>query len=403
MNLILKTFIILKIVLLLTGCNVTDSTPDETERVDKTNTMKIYMHYMPWYHSKEVSGYWGSHWRMANRNPDNIDENGLRDIASHYYPLIGPYDSQDEDVIEYHLLLMKYAGVDALLIDWYGVHRVFDYRPNFENSNALINRLPDVGLDYAIVYEEFTAEHVENQTNLTAIEAARQDVEYMQTNYFIQEEYLRIDNNPLLLTFGPRYFRQEQQWDQIFDELVSEIKFLPLWNHIHRVGQHADGEFSWIDFNEDLSDLSNFYNRIDTHEILIGSAFPRFHDFYEEGGWGSSYGRVYSNNGEMLEKTLQKAKDHELEYLQLATWNDFGEGTSFEPTIEDGFLFLEILQEFTGVPYGIEELELVHSYYLKRKQFKGDEEKEEMLDQVFAYLSSLNVENAKALMNEIKE
>jgi len=34
--------------------------------------------------------------------------------------------------------------------------------------------------------------------------------------------------------------------------------------------------------------------------------------------------------------------------LQLATFNDFGEGTMFEPTVETGFTYLHELQVFTG-------------------------------------------------------
>src|SRR5262245_642410 len=94
------------IVLLLSLCDEDTKPEHRPQYVTKPNTMKVYMHYMPWFQSKEVSGYWGSHWRMANKNPDIVDANGKRQIASHYYPLIGPYDSKDPDVIEYHLLLM---------------------------------------------------------------------------------------------------------------------------------------------------------------------------------------------------------------------------------------------------------------------------------------------------------
>ena len=52
---------------------------------------------------------------VNNRNPNIVDATGKRQIASHYYPKIGPYASSDPDVIEYHLLLMKYAGVDGVL------------------------------------------------------------------------------------------------------------------------------------------------------------------------------------------------------------------------------------------------------------------------------------------------
>ena len=87
---------------------------------------KLYMHYMPWFQTPSSLGgtggsSWGFHWKMNTQNPNIVDASGKRQIASHYYPKIGPYDSTDSDVIEYHSLLMKYSGVDGALVDWYGV------------------------------------------------------------------------------------------------------------------------------------------------------------------------------------------------------------------------------------------------------------------------------------------
>ena len=78
--------------------------------VVKTNNQKVYVHYMPWFETPATSGtnQWGQHWTMANENPNVILANGRRQIASWFYPMIGPYDSDDRDVIDYHLLLMKY-------------------------------------------------------------------------------------------------------------------------------------------------------------------------------------------------------------------------------------------------------------------------------------------------------
>ena len=63
---------------------------------------------------------WGIHWTMQYENPNIVDAMGKRQIASHYYPIIGPYDSTDPNVLEYHMLLMKYSGIDGVMIDWYG-------------------------------------------------------------------------------------------------------------------------------------------------------------------------------------------------------------------------------------------------------------------------------------------
>ena len=78
------------------------------------------MHYMAWFETNESSAdhKWGYHWTMANKNPNNVDATGRREIASYYYPLIGPYDSGDKEVIENHVLMMKYAGIDGVLIEF---------------------------------------------------------------------------------------------------------------------------------------------------------------------------------------------------------------------------------------------------------------------------------------------
>jgi len=368
--------------------------------VTKTNAMKVYMHYMPWFQSKPVSGYWGSHWKMKNKNPDIIDENGKHEIASHYYPLIGPYDSKDPDVIEYHLLLMKYAGVDGILVDWYGSHNVYDYKVNLTGSNAIINKLDEVGLQFAIVYEDYVAKSVEDQTSKTALQAAQADMMYAQEEYFKRKSYITFNKTPLLMTFGPRHFRVSSQWTDIFSGLDTKPVFMPLWNHTGYVGSNGNGEFAWVDFNESLSELTSFYSKFHL-ENLMGSAYPRFHDFYEEGGAGSSYGYVDYDNGETLRKTLAMAVQRKAKYVQLVTWNDFGEGTVMEPTLESGFEPLEIIQEFTGVPYTKADLELIHTYYLKKVEYKDNAEVTESLQKVYQCLASLEVEQARDLLEQL--
>jgi hypothetical protein len=373
----------------------------EPEQVVKTNPTRLYMHYMPWFHSKEISGYWGIHWRMANKNPENILPNGKREIASHYYPLIGPYDSADPDVIDYHLLLMKYAGVDGVLIDWYGSHDVLDYGSNLVNANALIEGIKRTGLDFAIVYEEFTADEVGRRTELTDMEAARQDMQYMQENYYSSNRYIKIDDKPLLLTFGPRYFKTKAQWTQILGALNAPPTFLPLWGHTHRVGtENADGEFSWVDFKPTYQDLINFYQST-AQNVKIGSAYPGFHDFYEQGGWGDSYGFIDHQDGAVLQATFDLADSFNQPYLQLVTWNDFGEGTIFEPTDEFQYKYLEMLQDFAGVQYDIGVLELIHTYYLKRKEYAENDDARQTLDEVFGALIQLEVSKAEQLLSSL--
>lgn len=369
--------------------------------INKTNHTKIFMHYMPWFETKESStnNQWGYHWTMANKNPDVIDVSGKRQIASHYYPLIGPYHSGDKDVIENHLLLMKYAGIDGILIDWYGTYDLNDYKINKENTEQLIAMLDDVGLEYAIVYEDrFLTDVVNAQLAPTIVNAAKKDMTYMQANYFKDANYIKINDKPLLLNFGPINLNTPEQWTQVFSDLNPKPTFLTLWNESSEAGDNAQGEYAWVYKNNTY--LTDFYtNKLPNLQVAIGSAYPGFNDFYKEGGAGTSIDwTIEHNNGATLDETLTMAKNAKLDYLQLITWNDFGEGTMFEPTKEFGYSYIEKIKIFAGVQNTSDVFSNISTLYNLRKEFSGNTAIQKKLDQAFYYFVSLQSDKANALL-----
>lgn len=372
--------------------------------ITKTNDMKIYMHYMPWFETKESSpdNQWGYHWKMGNRNPDNIDGNGRRDIASHFYPLIGPYHSGDKAVIENHLLLMKYAGIDGLLIDWYGTFDHNDYRINKENSEQLIAMLDKVGLSYAIVYEDrFLPDIVNAGLSPSVTAAARTDCNYMQANYFGDPNYIKINSKPLLLNFGPITLNTEAQWTTAFSGLNPKPTFLTLWNESGEAGNNAAGEYAWV--YQDNAHLSNFYaNNFPNLSLAFGSAYPGFDDFYQEGGGGAAIGwTIPHNNGATLDATLAMAQNAGVDYLQLITWNDFGEGTMLEPTVEFGYSSVEKIKTFAGVQNTGNVFTEIGKLYNLRIQHKNNPAVQAKLDQAFGYFVSMQPGKAVSTLNEI--
>jgi hypothetical protein len=372
--------------------------------VTKTATDKIFVHMMPWFESPETSGNgkWGLHWTMANKNPNTIvdEATGKREIASFFYPLTGPYASSDPDIIEYQLLLMKFSGMDGVLIDWYSTLNANDYPANLKNSEAIISLMAKVGLKYAIVYEDAVMKNITGDTE--RITAAKADMSYMQGHYFNADTYIDVDGKPLLLTFGPQTFQSASNWTDIFSVLGTKPKFLTLWNESGDAGTNASGEYSWVyqDATSHLTHLDNFYAKA-SPAFKLGSAYPGFKDFYTEGGWGDNVGFVIDhNNTETFTATLDKAIDN-VDYIQLVTWNDYGEGTMIEPTLEFGYSFLTTLQTKLGVDYTQTELEMVSRLYELRKKNETSTLNTKKLDQVFYYLVSLQFSKAEELMNEV--
>jgi len=255
--------------------------------VQKAAGNKIYVHLMPWFESKDYSGYWGGHWTMANKNPDVVDGSGRRQIAAYYYPLIGPYASADPDVIEYQLLLMKLSGVDGVLIDWPGTTNAFDYVRNRQNSEAVINKIGQVGLQFGVVYED----HNLILANVSdKLGQGRADMSYLRDNYFNKSEYLKINNQPLLLDFGPQTFQNANDWTNVFSVLPTKPYFLTLWYEHGEAGNNSQGEYAWIyqDGTPYLNHLSNFYQSATNYGVKMGAVAPGFNAYYAEGGWGSN-------------------------------------------------------------------------------------------------------------------
>jgi hypothetical protein len=354
---------------------------------------------MPWFESKDFSGYWGGHWTMANQNPDIVDASGRRQIASYYYPLIGPYASADPDVIEYQLLLMKLSGVDGVLIDWPGTTNAFDYVRNRQNSEAIISKIAKVGLEFAVVYEDnnLTLANVPDK-----IGQARADMNYLRDNYFNKPEYIKINNQPLLMDFGPQTIQNANDWTSVFSALPTKPYFLTLWYEHADAGANSSGEFAWVyqDGTPYLTHLTNFYQNATNYGLKMGAVAPGFNAFYAAGGWGSNPFVIDHNGLNTFKATLDLALNNNSPRFQVATWNDYGEGTDIEPTREFGYGYLTYMQQRLGVSnLGQTDLELVNELFNQRKKFKGNSTEQTRLDNVFYYLVSLQINTARAVLN----
>jgi hypothetical protein len=367
----------------------------------KTNTTKVLMHYMPWFETNQSSfnGKWGSHWTMANKDPNQFVDGSStrRQLASFFYPLIGPYHSGDSEVIEYHLLLMKYAGVDAVVVDWYGTHDVYDYRINFENTDQLIKRTSEVGIDFGIVYEPSINTNVENLKGISRSQAAINDMNFLRGNYFNQSNYLKINSENVLLVFGNSFIASE--WNTIFKSanVSPRAYFLQNTTANLKTMSPLPGEFFWVNSTDSLGQR-NWNNNF--QGLKISGAYPGFKDYYLAGGWTNSHLNWEIPLGiRTFKDRLNFVKNSNFNIVQIQTFNDFGEGTMLEPTQEFGFSFLTELQQYTGSPYTVKELELIYKYYLIRTKFKSSIS-DLKAKEVYNYLISWKVAEAEKLINQ---
>lgn len=311
----------------------------------------VLVHYMPWFQAPPVSDGYGFHWHQggAKFDPYQILPDGCANIASHYYPLTGPYDSRDRNILEYQAALMKLSGIDGVIFDWYGIDNALDYKEIQESTQAMIDVLERAGLKYCICYEDQSIGKMIEAGSITkadAVETGKKTFKYMNDTWFTSKSYVTYENRPVVMTFGPQYFFNKSQWDELFSTCGSRPYFITLEGHSENF---ADGSYNWFNMNgkktaaQVVSQLNSFYATQYEKPFLIATAYAEFYDIYGQAR-GKSYGYLDYAGGKTFNLTLKAALLAYPDIIQIATWNDYGEGTGIEPTIQHGYEELEVLQ-----------------------------------------------------------
>ena len=350
---------------------------------------QVFAHYMPWFESKPVTGNWGYHWTMNHFDPDTVRWNGKREVAANDYPLLGLYDSSDPAVLECHVLQMKMAGIDGVMIDWYGTRDFYDYAMLHENTAKLIPVLKRAGLKFAICYEDQTIGHMK-----LGVDHGKEVMKWLDENWFVDDAYLKIEDRPVLLVFGPQHFKTKESWNELFADLSTRPKFYTLPYMKSATG--ADGSFAWPPVTEKKThSTADWTASLEKDHADIAVAFPGFADVYTKAGVGESHGRIAHQNGKTMVDSLDFAFESGAELIQIATWNDFGEGTQIEPTHNLGYRHLDAIQARLG---GSGDVHLPAMLYDLRKNLGENAD----LDRAADLLFESKIAEAKTLLEKLR-
>ena len=364
---------------------------DETDQAAKSQL--LLAHYMPWYQAKPFSKRWGWHWTMNHFDPEKqID--GKREIASKYYPLIGPYDSADLHVLEYHLLLMKLAGIDGVIVDWYGLTDHRDYAALNHSTTQMLKQCERLNMKFVICYEDQTIPALVEAKRIRETDRvihAAKEISWLNKYWFKSGAYVKLGVRPLLLSFGQTGLTDEE-WSQCLKQTDAKVAYIS--QHYRR--RAADGAFDWPVPSDALTKWDQFYRDSKLWPHAIPVAFPRFVDIYAEANVSSSYGRFSDDGGVSFRSMLNRAAASNAAIVQIATWNDWGEGTQIEPCQEFGYRDLEIVQEIrkpqfgNGVSPTPEDLQLPIRLLRRRRRATSDEH-QKTLDRIARMITAGNL------------
>lgn len=382
---------------LLTFLFLVSSQTNRASAKDIIQNPIIVAHYMSWYQTPDISGSWGF-WQVNRPTipqeywhyPDAILENNCRDISSVYYPVIGPYDSADPDLCEYHILLAKLAGIDAFVADWYGPDPSAEHPYDNIGFAAMKKAAEKLNFKVMICWEDrsvFPPISPAVASRAQAITRAKQMLLYLQNQWFASPAYLKINNRPVLTNFAwgspgsdiNQPWLNSAQWNEILNSLNPRPVFIHDW-HKHRTLNEFDGYQSvmpwgctyhgdsdtasafWPDAEKAIAERKNLF--------LSAAVLPGF-DNRGCGGWGSdgAIGITPRRNGDKFKSVWQDCLKHNVKFIQIATWNDLNEGGTIEPVLP-----IILHQNFPADGYGYRELQTAAEFIgkLKNTSFNKD-------------------------------
>ena len=309
--------------------------------------------YHNWYSTGPVWSHWSWPGPGPKRNPEKIID-GRRELASANYPLIGPYDSRDERVIEYHIRIAKAAGIDAFAIDWYG--------PNsFEDSSMKKYLDIAVKLDFKIAIEYEPKIRIEwgSGPREYRISMVISDLKYILSRYANHPAYLKIDGKPVIFYFWPSQL-ELNEWIYIFEKLKEEgfdaihitegidphlltvfdciYEWEPLWIESANIT-------AWDRLRE-VSYTLREYSRLYPGRCFLAGVWPGFDDVGVY-GWGGGIRKYDRLDGKVYEEQWKVVLETNPDMVMITTFNDWNEGTEIEPSLEYGFKYMSLTRTYS--------------------------------------------------------
>ncbi len=291
------------------------------------------------------------------------------------YPLIGPYDSGQEDVIRWQLETARNAGLDCLHIHLW---------PSLWDEGADLTPLPifDIALTVAEKLKYPIAVHDEimfRKSNITKAQQLENTITRTATlvgSYGGHPGWKKIDGRPVyyfqnsnkwmsakdMQTYmsevekksGPVYWIVEMGADEEYLKIPQlRMLFGPNCSWFLHTPPFGAGPHPWEDVRKDLfrtKELAKKYGK--KLGVLVYAKFNNNNDRGEPGkGW------MDAEDGNFYLKGLSMAKDVDPDLIIVTQWNDFEEGGFIEPAWDyegfngDPYRYCRITAAMMGKPF----------------------------------------------------
>ncbi len=290
---------------------------------------KVAAFYYAWYGAPKYDGHW-EHWSQNAHVPP-------LDIASDYYPAMGPYSSNDPGVVAQHMAWLREAGIGVIIVSWWG-------------RGSREERPIPLILQMAEKYGIKVAFHIEPYSHRTA-DGLVEDVKYIYTRYGGSPAFFRSTATSLYsggtqpkgvffvwCTESPGTCGQQKVQAGYWQKAVDEIHALPegaliiahTTNGSWINGGHFDGLYNYATLHPEQHHFFRWARTLPPGALYVPSVMP-----------GASARRVgYAettyvprNGGQTYNEQWTAALNTGVQpfMVTITSFNEWHEGTMIEP------------------------------------------------------------------------
>jgi hypothetical protein len=265
---------------------------------------------------------------------------GSWDRAKSDLPLLGPYSSDDEQVMRSHIEWAKEVGIDGFIVSWKSTDKLN------RRLEQLIKIAEEKDFKLCIIYQGLDFER-----RPLGINTVSMDLETFKTSY-AGSRVFDLFNKPLVIWSGTWEFSKEEI-SAVVEKYRGELIILASERDSDAYLEKADvvdgNAYYWSsvdpdtfpNYEEKLTLLSESVHK--RNGIWIAPAAPGF-DARLIGG----YRIIDRKNGETLQKEMNAAFASSPDAIGLISWNEFSENTHLEPSRNFGTRSLEVIKEYLG-------------------------------------------------------
>ena len=347
----------------------------------------VHAFYYIWYGSPPTDGkyiHWNHavlpHWEeRINRMYSNIGVkyNPPEEIHSIYYPFKGLYSSRDTEIIKIHQKEMYEAGIDTIVVSWWGKE---------DESHTVDSQ----GVNTDKILHNLLIEFEDNPYNITialhlepypgrTVQSIKSDIQYIHRKYGQYKSLYRTpDTNLLLFYVYDSYHILTQDWSRLLTmegdlsirNTANDGVFIGLWLHEYHGRDIKEGGFD------------GFYTYFSSHSFSFGSTMSNWKymcDYAIKNNLTSiiSIGPGYNDErirpwnahntkdrrkGEYYKQSWSNAINANPKIVSITSWNEWGEGTQIEPA---GNKQNKIYLNYDGNPY--KYINITNEYAKKMK------------------------------------